>query len=195
MISPRIAMAASWASSGPLSPPLDPFYSNDVFKMLTAFQPDVIGPRSGSFRYTLSTLENGFTLSTADLDSVAYHTSKVNTTVTKNVYELTEGLDASDPDSIDISALTLLTSLTSTNGSSNTPLPISGAQTRVLIVDNWNIAANDTLTNFENSFTQDYSGAPPEETPAPGPLPLIGAGAAFSFSRRLRSRLSQARRA
>jgi hypothetical protein len=176
-------------------PPSDLFYTNDVFKLLTAFQPDVIGPKGGSFRYTLSTTSPQFNLLTADLDSVAYHNAPTDTTVTKDIYVIPDFQDASDPDSLDITQLSLLLSLTSTNGSSNIPTLLTGAPTQILVVDTWSIADGDTLTNFENSFTQSYSGAPPDETPVPGPLPLIGAGAAYSFSRRLRIRIRNARQA
>lgn len=62
---------------------------------------------------------------------------------------------------------------------------------QIYVVDTYE-AANLSINSFQNSFTQQEF--TPPESGVPGPLPLFGAGAAFGFSRRLRSRMSAARR-
>jgi hypothetical protein len=64
--------------------------------------------------------------------------------------------------------------------------------TFIVVKDTYSVS-NGSLKGFQNSFTQAERN-PPEES-APGPLPLFGAGAALGFSRRIRGRIRNQRRA
>jgi hypothetical protein len=167
-----------WSAIPPESFP----YDNDLFSLSIDFVPNLIGPRTGSFEYTIAAdVAAGYTLKDVSLDSVVDFdplTARA-TTVTKDVYDSDTGL--------------FIAQLKSVDGSPNLipKVPLNGAST-VRVVDSWSVAPGDTLDNIQNGFRQDFTQEPPSDVP--GPLPLLGAGAAFGFSRRLRSRLLAAKR-
>jgi len=167
-----------WSAIPPESFP----YDNDLFSLSIDFVPNLIGPRTGSFEYTIAADEVlGYTLKDVSLDSVVDYDPATEraTTVVKDVFDLDTG--------------DLIAQLKSVDGSPNPipKVPLLGRST-VRVVDTWIVASGDTLDNIQNGFRQEFSRAPGET--GPGPRPLLGAGAAFGFSRRLRSRLLAARR-
>ena len=158
-----------------------PNYGDDLFSISLDFVPNLIGPRTGNFEYTIATTAAGYSFRDASLDSNVDYDADLpgNTTVAKRIY---------DPVSS-----TLIASLSSVDGFPNSPSKVPLFDyTEIHVIDEWSVVKGDTLDNIKNGFRQNFTLTPPEST-VPGPLPLLGAGAAFGFSRRLRSRLLAAR--
>jgi hypothetical protein len=163
-------------------------YLNDIWSVSVDFDPDVYAPptTSGTFKYTLEVIDPNWVFATVDLDSVKTETQgqvggKVE--VSKLLPEGTIFPDAP---------------LVSIDGSNVNPVAFGGEYTSIAVTDTYELTGGSSgfiiLDNFQNNFTQQRSSnIPPDESAVPGPLPLLGAGAAFSFSRRLRSRLLAAR--
>ncbi len=148
-----------WVEVGPPSGG----YTDDLFTTDLHFTPSILGPSTGFFDYTLAIdPTSGFQFDTVQLDSSVgiLLGSPGQTTVTKVV---TGGPTLISIDGSPVGPIVF-----------NTPSPIT-------VRDTWTVAAEDTLTNVKDSFTQ--------TSKVPGPLPLLGAAAAFGWSRRLRSRV------
>jgi len=126
--------------------------------------PGLLGGAIGKFEYTEQITAPGSQFANVALASGGRHPDGTNE-VTKEVYA---GLDDTG---------TLLATLTSIDGASIGPVPISG--TSIFVRDSWVVPQGNTVDNIIN-YTQQV----------PGPLPMMGAAVALGFSRRLRRRMA-----
>jgi hypothetical protein len=135
------------------------------------FSPNLGGPYSGEFVYSLKALNNDKWLS-AGLDQVIIP-GFPGASVRKQIYgdaALTELLYDSD-------------TIVDSDGTSITDFLAPDTDGLIFVKDTYSGLAGADLDNFINTVQ------------TPGPLPVLGAGAAFGFSRKLRGRIKASRTA
>lgn len=130
--------------------------------------PGLPGGFTGYFYYTITSLENPYIGTIFDMNA-----NQSDVTATKKIWYANPGNPL---------APSLPADLTLAWTGSSVTAPISPATTTIWVLDTYNLMTTaPALDNIKNRF---YT---------PGPLPVVGAGVAFSFSRKLRSRIKGSR--
>jgi hypothetical protein len=128
----------------------------DMWQVLTVFDPKLPEPLTGSYSYNLSITDPGKSFLNVKLEDV-----QAGSTIVKKVVK-------------DSSGANILASLESINGGDMGPVPLSG--TSIKVTDSWVITPNmGSIDSINNTYMQ-----------VPAPLPILGAGAAFGSIRKLR---------
>jgi hypothetical protein len=128
----------------------------DMWQVLTTFDPDIPGPLTGSYSYDLAITDPGKSFLNVKLEDVQAGSTKVKKVVK------------------DSSGAIILASLESIDGGDMGPVPISG--TSIKVTDSWEITPSmGVIDSINNTYMQ-----------VPAPLPILGAGAAFGSIRKLR---------
>jgi hypothetical protein len=128
----------------------------DMWQVLTVFDPDLPEPLTGSYSYDLSITDPGKSFLNVKLEDI-----QAGSTIVKKVVK-------------DSSGANILASLESINGGDMGPVPLSG--TSINVTDSWDITPSmGAIDSINNTYMQ-----------VPAPLPILGAGAAFGSIRKLR---------
>ena len=140
------------------------------------FAPNLTGPYSGTFHYSLTAPTGERWLSAALTQNIV--PGFEGATVTKQIYGDYDGTNYSNP--------LFTTQLSVLNAGSDPSLGFASFNNPdtdglIYVVDTYTGVQGAQLDNIINSVQ------------TPGPLPILGAGAAFGFSRKLRGRIRAAR--
>jgi hypothetical protein len=128
----------------------------DMWQVLTTFDPELTEPLTGSYSYDLAITDPGKSFLNVKLEDVQAGSTKVKKVVK------------------DSSGAIILASLESIDGGDMGPVPISG--TSIKVTDSWEITPGmGSIDSINNTYMQ-----------VPAPLPILGAGAAFGSIRKLR---------
>jgi hypothetical protein len=129
----------------------------DMWQVLTTFDPDLSEPLTGSYSYDLAITDPGKSFLNVKLEDVQAGSTKVKKVVKNS------------------SGAIILASLESIDGGDMGPVPLFG--TSIKVTDSWEITPGmGVIDSINNTYMQQV----------PAPLPILGAGAAFGSIRKLR---------
>lgn len=150
---------------------LGAFSGRKTWTIDTDFSPNLLGPYSGSFSYSLVAPPNeAWQYASLSQNIVPGVTSGAQ--VRKQIYDFTGGVQGA-----------LLYDSGFIVDAISTPLVAFTPTAQIKVVDSYSGSSTAGLDNFLNTVQ------------TPGPLPILGAGAAFGFSRKLRGRIKAGRTA